>query len=270
MSRKTASACVIGKVYEIKSNNERYHSFRFINGNRMVNRSNVDKLKRSFREFGWIGEPIVVNSKFEIISGQHRYTAATELGIPIKYIITEDEVSIKAIQETSQAVRKWTKLDIARSFADEGNINYRNLIELYNQFVADRKIIPLNALLAVITRQYEVTSLDKVMVNGELQLSIEDMNRYIVTLTDVENCVKPIKSNKKIGRFDYICKAVLFMLDSGADVSRLQKRIEVGFGDIHSVSNVTQALELLEDVYNKRSSNKAYFVSKYKEYQEAK
>jgi hypothetical protein len=45
-----------------------------------------------------------VNSKFEIISG-HRYTAATELGIPIKYIITEDEVSIKAIQETSQAVR---------------------------------------------------------------------------------------------------------------------------------------------------------------------
>ena len=46
-----------------------------------------------------------MNSKFEIISGQHRYTAATELGIPIKYIITEDEVSIKAIQETSQAVR---------------------------------------------------------------------------------------------------------------------------------------------------------------------
>lgn len=265
-----ANSNIIGRVYEITKDNSRYYGFKFINGNRRINRDNVNKLKRSFTEHGWVGEPIVVNDGFYIISGQHRYTAAKELGIPIRYTITHDDVSVKAIQDTSQAVRKWTKLDIIRSYADEGNVNYQNMMALYNQFVTTRKVIPLNALIAVITRQYEISSFDKVTLDGGLQLSIEDMNKDIETLNTVEECVLPIKSNQRVGRFDYICKAVLFMLDSGADAKRLKSKIKTYFRDVHSVSNTTQALELLEDIYNKRSSNKAYFVSKYKEHQETR
>lgn len=265
-----SSPNVIGRVYEITKDNNRYYSFKFISGNRRINRDNVNKLKRSFTEHGWIGEPIVVDDKFYIVSGQHRYTAAKELGIPIRYMITHDDVSVKAIQDTSQAVRKWTKLDIIRSYADEGNINYRNMITLYEQFVTTRKVLPLNALIAVITRQYETTSFDKVTLDGGLQLNIDDMNKHILTLSCIEECVLPIKSNQKVGRFDYICKAVLFMLDNGADAKRLKSKIDTYFRDVHSVSNTMQALEILEDIYNKRCSNKEYFVSKYKEHQETR
>lgn len=271
IANKTTRPIVISKVYEISpKDGERYYKFNFLNGNRRINRSNVNKLKRSFEKYGWICEPIVIDRQFNIISGQHRYTAAMEMGIPIMYMISDSDVSIKAIQETSQAVRKWTKLDVAQSLADEGNINYINFMSLYNQFVKTGKIIPLNALLSVITRRYNADSCERILTDEGLLLSIEDMNEHIKTLSIIEDCVRPIRSNKRVGRFDYICKAVLFMIDNGADTEQLQKKIEAYFRDIHSVSNVMQALELLEDVYNKRvsSKNKMYFISKYKMYQE--
>lgn len=261
------SAMVLSRVYQISARTAiRFNKFKFVTGNRAISRDNVNRIKKSFKKHGWIGEPILVDKDFNIISGQHRFIAACELDIPIKYMFTEDELTLEAIQDMSQAVKKWTKLDVAQSYADQGNVNYINFMLMYQEFVKERKILSLNVIIAVITRRYTADSFDKILSNGELKVTVQDMQAYIRMLSDIEDCVESIRHNKKLGRFDFICKAVLFMLDYGADKKRLKDKIEKNMYDIHSVSNVEQALELLEDVYNRRAKDKMYFLSEYRRY----
>lgn len=70
-----------------------YGQFKFRADNREggVNRSHVEKLKSSIRSKNMLElVPILVNSDMEIIDGQHRLTAAKELGLPIYYKVQHD------------------------------------------------------------------------------------------------------------------------------------------------------------------------------------
>ena len=54
-----------------------------IPGNRPVDRRSVENIKRSMSEINALHlRPIVADTQGRIIDGQHRYTAATELGVP--------------------------------------------------------------------------------------------------------------------------------------------------------------------------------------------
>ena len=44
--------------------------------------------------------PIIVNENYEIIDGQHRYSASKELGLPIRYIVGEGYGSAGGIERT--------------------------------------------------------------------------------------------------------------------------------------------------------------------------
>ena len=53
---------------------ENYDMFKKIGGNRKINKANYAKIVKSMKEEQLI-IPIVVNERYEIIDGQHRYTA---------------------------------------------------------------------------------------------------------------------------------------------------------------------------------------------------
>ena len=79
-----ASSNVVYQVY--KTNN--YDIFKLMPNNRNVNLTHVGRLKLSFKEM-YLISPIIVNSRMEIIDGQHRLHAAKELNLPIYYIIVD-------------------------------------------------------------------------------------------------------------------------------------------------------------------------------------
>jgi len=65
-----------------------YSKFNTLAGNRQVNIAHVKKLESSFDE-EYLISPILVNEKFQIIDGQHRFEAAKNLKLPIYYYMIQ-------------------------------------------------------------------------------------------------------------------------------------------------------------------------------------
>jgi hypothetical protein len=83
--------------------------------NRDVNENIVKKIKASIKDCGDKGHvfPIVVDDKFRIIDGQHRFKARKELGLSIYYIqdIELDSTSLGIIND---AIGKWKTTDFEK------------------------------------------------------------------------------------------------------------------------------------------------------------
>ena len=62
-----------------------YTIFSQIKGNRFINKSHLNRIKQSIKE-EYLEVPIIVNEKYEIIDGPHRFEAVKELKKPIYFI----------------------------------------------------------------------------------------------------------------------------------------------------------------------------------------
>lgn len=112
-----------------------YDKFSLIASNRDIYKPHVQKLVNSFEQHPDIARtrPILVNERYEIIDGQHRYEALKELKKPIYYII-ERGLTIQDAQRLNSVQRNWTVADFARSFALTGNEQYIQYLELMEEY----------------------------------------------------------------------------------------------------------------------------------------
>jgi len=98
-------------VYETKD----YNQFKKIRGNRDVNLSHVEKLKKSIAEKK-LDIPILVNkSDYSVVDGQHRLEAHKQLGLPIKFILGSFD----------------DPLDVARVNANQRSWNFDNYCDFH-------------------------------------------------------------------------------------------------------------------------------------------
>lgn len=103
---------------------EDYDKFQFNSKNRNVNPAHLDKLKNSIEEKNLLsGQPITVNGDFEIIDGQHRFTAARDLGLPVYYIMV-DELTIEDAITLNINTRNWRYKDYLHYWIDQGAEEY--------------------------------------------------------------------------------------------------------------------------------------------------
>ena len=72
----------VDKIYETKD----YSIFNKLHGNRKTKKSNIKTLTQSMNDSKWVGSPVVVNEKMEIIDGQNRIEAAIAAKIPVKFM----------------------------------------------------------------------------------------------------------------------------------------------------------------------------------------
>lgn len=104
---------------------EDYNLFKRINGNRTLNKAQVSKLFTSIGERPELASaaPIIVNDKMEVIDGQHRFAALQKLGLPIIYLQIEG-LSLEDVQMLNSATKVWTPLDYAKSYSEQGIVDY--------------------------------------------------------------------------------------------------------------------------------------------------
>jgi len=112
-----------------------YNQFVILEANRDATRGHVEALKAAFEEVGNLTavQPILVNEKFEIIDGQHRFIAARELDEPIYYTIAP-ALGIAEARSMNILHRSWSTYDFAESYASEGNPNYRKYLQLKEEY----------------------------------------------------------------------------------------------------------------------------------------
>jgi hypothetical protein len=83
---------VVNEIYAIAPTDEAYFELGKITGNRDVKSINVRRIRCSMQKRNFLNcIPIIIDTKGRIIDGQHRYEAATKLGITIYVVMVEDD-----------------------------------------------------------------------------------------------------------------------------------------------------------------------------------
>lgn len=120
-----------------------YDKFKIMAGNRNINLSSVKKIEESIAKNGFKMCPILVNENFEIVDGQHRFTALKDLGLPIYYVI-ENGLNIEDCKILNLNVKNWSMTDFLKSYSDMNNDEYVKL----SNFVSENKLSINNAMIA--------------------------------------------------------------------------------------------------------------------------
>ena len=110
--------------------------------------------------------PIVVNKKYEIIDGQHRFDACSTLGKPIYYIVVDG--SLKEVQILNQNSKNWKSEDYILGYCDLKMPEYIWI----NNFMKENKFSA--EMAALICTKNNSGNVSVVIKSGNLKISNKD------------------------------------------------------------------------------------------------
>jgi hypothetical protein len=109
-----------------------YFLFKPIEGNRNKNLLHINRLKKSMAET-YLFTVIIVNEKYEIIDGQHRFDVIQELKLPLNYIVCTG-YGLNEVHILNQNSKTWTSDDYLDGYCKLGYkdyLKYKEFKELY-------------------------------------------------------------------------------------------------------------------------------------------
>ena len=86
-----------------------YSKFTFLSGNRGVNESHINKLVAMIvADEDWlIFNPIIVDSDFRVLDGQHRLLAAQKANARIWYNVRQSKTSLEVVARINDCQKSW-------------------------------------------------------------------------------------------------------------------------------------------------------------------
>lgn len=225
-----------------------YKKFHMLIDNRQTARNHINKLKDAILHNPEIlkVQPILVNENMEIIDGQHRFQAASELNLSIHYTQVQG-LDISTAREMNVMQRKWGVEDYAFSYAKAGNIHYK----AFNEYCREYPGIS-NTTIIVVLGGGETQNMSGDFRNGKFIIRRdEDDAKWIfdqlLRIREITSGEIPINKSfvsafiQAIGKEDF--KAEEFMRN-------LERKPDL----FHRTSTVRDALRLIEDIYNFQKS----------------
>lgn len=147
-----------------------YDLFKGVLGNRELNRAHIVNLSESISRHNMLEQnPIIVNKKMEVIDGQHRLSAARELGLPIFYTIV-NHAGIEDIQRLNTAAKPWDPKDYLNSYIALGKEPYI----IFNDFIVSHNL-SIRQGLQLLKGDDSGESYTKAFKRGLLEFSEEDL-----------------------------------------------------------------------------------------------
>lgn len=178
------------EIYTNVMISKNYELFKFMEGNRKINSSNLSQIMASMKEKQLV-IPITVNEKFEIIDGQHRYTACRELNLPVYFIIERGYNIEDVIRANVNGGRKWFDADYLNKYCLLGDDRYLEIKSMTENF--DITINDFIRLMSTIQGK-KATALKREFREGRVDLNgIQMLVRFLMALEDF----KPFKHYKK-------------------------------------------------------------------------
>jgi len=221
-----------------------YQMFKTLDHNRSISEKNVSKILSSIKEQG-IQCPIVVDSRGNIVDGQHRLEALRRLNMVVPYIISYNWGDDKSISKLQEGL-KWNSLDYCKSNASKGNIECQTALRLISEVKkANIKITPVVVLS--IAQKGKSVFLSTNLKNNTYKVN-EDVFNTILSYAEA-------LSNNPMGTNAYgqkILRPLKFMhYDSktGLDLEALELTSKMNY--IQAFSNEQDQVKYLTDIYNK-------------------
>lgn len=223
-----------------------YDKFKILTSNRKVSKAHVRALVRSMEANPELFEfrPILVNEAMFIIDGQHRFTAAQQLGLPVWYVVGKD-LTIKDTQAMNMNQRNWTPIDFARSHAALGKEEYQKYLKFREEYHHFEHGIVMGLLTGGLGGNSVTSNKFK---NGDLVVDdLENSEDTADQLEEVLGVVKPIMSAHQSAG---LLQAALRMMrhedyNHEQFIKHLKQQVEIRYRP-----NAKEYLRDLEDIYN--------------------
>ncbi|MFA5445704.1 MAG: hypothetical protein WC262_12105 [Bacteroidales bacterium] len=143
-----------------------YKMFELHEVNRDVKK--IARIRDAMMKFGWISAyPINVtqngSGKLLIKDGHHRFEAATELGLPIKYVVCHDDATIYDINFPTTP---WSFRDYMVSYARSGRVDYR----IVHEYCRKTGIAPNQAASMFFGHTAGSHNVDTIFKRGEFKI----------------------------------------------------------------------------------------------------
>jgi hypothetical protein len=167
----------VGTIYSSTD----YGKFQFTNGQRNIRERHLANLVQSLEEYPELSPslPILVNDKFDIIDGQHRYEASKTLERPVYYIQSAN-TNIDSARQINSSQVGWKLRDYLDSYVATGHDQYVEVAKLTQEYP-----VSLTVLLQFManTTSHEMLALFKV---GKFKLA-DDMPAVLKKLDKLKS-----------------------------------------------------------------------------------
>lgn len=155
-----------------------YDKFTFLKDNREVTDYHAKKIADSFQIHGQL-VPIVCkkqnNGKLYIIDGQYRYTAAKNLGIPIKYTVN-NFLKKSDVTEINLTQKKFNTLDWIRRYSKQNLKDYKQLLFQINYY---KKTIGISSIIELYHDTQNTIPIAKGIRIGKYKIDLEKGNEIV-------------------------------------------------------------------------------------------
>lgn len=238
-------------VYETNE----YDKFKFMKGNRSPNELHVRRLFNSFK-LHYLLTIIIVNEKFEIIDGQHRFLAAKQSGIPILYMIAHN-YRLEEVKTLNENSRDWNKQECLESYSELGYKHYTNM----KKFMIDYPEFKLTAAECILTNTSGGVNNRASLMNGKGRVRNFQEGRF--TIPDLKlaynnaDKIKMIQPYYKGWNRDLFVKVMIKMFKhSRYDHNEFIRQLNKQPTALVNCVDVDQYTYLIEEIYNKDKSSK--------------
>lgn len=238
-----------------------YDIFKKMLGNR--DSKTESKIISSIKEVGQIYNPIIVNEKMEIIDGQNRLAALRQLELPVYYIIQEG-LDIEACRRLNIGQTNWGVEDYVCSYAAQGNVNYKRLISLMNEFQKQFGIFGIVSMANPYLLTDGGASHNDRIKKGTYTLTREEYEMAITRLTSAVDLgyVDFCKRKKLNGRVYWGCVSYIYQHQE-VSAKKVIEALEQYEALIPSCTKISEQLQFFDDAINRgaRRATEKIFLS---------
>jgi len=238
-------------TYQVHTTTD-YSMFKSIDGNRNVNLLHINRLKKSMQEH-YLFTVIVVNEKYQIIDGQHRYHAIRDLGMPLHYVMIPG-YSLLQVQILNANSSNWSSQDYLQAYCDLG---YEDYIML-NEFLRKYKLnisIGASIFIGNTTGQggLKAGAPFEFFKHGTLKVTDKQV-KHAEKFMDMLYLFEPYFDGFKTRSFVFALMKLSNNLDFS--ITELLQKVKIQPSALQVCVQVNQMISLIEEIYNYKRRDK--------------
>ena len=235
-SNHTQNDTTVNTVMKTKD----YARFKTLGGNRKLNDLHFKRLLSSVMVKNLLfANPILVNEKFEIIDGQHRFAVCQDLGFPIHYLLVEN-LGLSDVQTLNANTKNWKLEDYIDGYCDMGLQEY-----CYLKTKMVKTKLGVSTLLAIFAAGGTSGQTMYGVKEGELKLIHK--NRGLVLLEWIKNWLNHYPG---ADRRTFVLALVQLYSVPEYNHDKMMQKIQYQSTKLVDCTNTKTYLALLEEIYN--------------------
>jgi hypothetical protein len=242
MTNKTSEPMALRQVHTTTD----YGRFTSIDGNRNLNLLHLQRLKKSIQE-NYLFTIILVNEKFQIIDGQHRYEVIREFGLPLHYIIC-DGYGLPEVHILNATSKTWNADDYLDGYIKLGRTDYIK----YKQF-KDKYEFSHNCCMAILSNTQSAPSGTRIQnfYDGKFEIS---NYKKAVEFAEAICLLQPLYPG--YNRNHFILAMLQLMKKPQFEFAEFIGKLRLQPSTLFDCQSVSQYVSLIEEIYNYRRRDK--------------